>query len=327
MCALPGIPGERLVALESRNHAGARPRERGAPVPLLSVTGKPKRVAVLPVRDVTSRPNFTGVARALEDSLRRATAGAGYALASDAELVRLMAEGDMSAQRRVAEGMGIGAVIAGYLGVSNRELQAQLAVVDVWRNAPQSLRSGSELEDSTGTLSIVRDVMRALNRVSWRRRDDPRRLLLFDFDNQTGLDSLVGTTVAFADSLRAAVTRRGLQIIADSAARATRDANERRFVGLQLNAGVTVAGSVARRGSDSLRVRLTVRDMSEERTFETADFMAPLSNPLSVLPSVVERLWSELAKVNWGPKGLPQSSDGRGQPLPDPLAAAPGREQ
>jgi hypothetical protein len=257
------------------------------------------------VRDVTQRPAYAPVARALEDSLRRATTAAGYALATDAELVRLMAENDVNGQRRLAESAGIGAVVVGLLSVGTRELNANVTVMDVWRSVPQGLRSASELTDSTGTFTIVRDVMRVLNRVSWRHRDDPRRALVFDFDNQTGVDSLVGAARAYADSVRALVAGRlGLESVGDSTTRATRDPNERRLVGVDANAGAIVAGSLQRRSQDSLRVRITVRDMSDERNFEVAEFMTSIREPLSALPAALERVATDLQRVNWGPRSF-----------------------
>lgn len=99
----------------------------------------------------------------------------------------------------------------------------------LWRNMPQSQRSGSELDDSTGTLIVVR----ALNRVSWRNCGDPHRVVVFDIDNQTGIDSMSVVARAYADALRAAVRRSGAEVAGDSAARATRETNNRRFVGLE----------------------------------------------------------------------------------------------
>jgi serine/threonine-protein kinase len=271
--------------------------------PLTTPGGRPRRVAVLPVIDGTSRPQYAVLARAIEDSLKRAVAAAGYALASDAELVRLLGTNEQNARRNVAEASGIGAVLSGYLTVSNRELQAQILVHDIWRNQQQAQRSGSELEDSTGTLSVVRDVVRALNRVSWRSRSDPHRVVVFDIENQTGIDSLSAIARAYADSARALVRRNGAEMVGDSAARATRETNDRRFVGLELGAGAIVAALLNRRGADSLRVRFTVRDMSEERTFEPIEATTSIREPFGVLPNVMQRLAADLGRVNWGPKG------------------------
>jgi eukaryotic-like serine/threonine-protein kinase len=291
--------------------------------PLMTPGGRPRRVAVLPVTDATSRPQYASVARAIEDSLKRAATAAGYTLASDAELVRLLADNDQNPRRRTAEASGIGAVLSGYLTVSNRELQAQILVHDIWRNAQQAQRSGSELDDSTGTLIVVRDVIRALNRVSWRTRDDPHRVVVFDIENQTGIDSLSAVARAYSDSVRAAIRRSGAELSGDSAARATRETNDRRFVGLELGARAIVVAQLNRRGADSLRVRLTVRDMSEERNFETLEATTSLREPLGALPNVLQRLAADLARVNWGPKGA-QTPGPPGSPGNQPPAPAPG---
>ncbi len=288
--------------------------------PLTTASGRPRRVAVLPVTDATSRPQYASIARAIEDSLKRAVAAAGYTLASDAELVRLLGTNDQGVRRNTAESIGIGAVLSGYLTVSNRELQAQILVHDIWRNMPQSQRSGSELNDSTGTLVVVRDVMRALNRVSWRNRGDPRRVVVFEFENQTGIDSMSVVARAYADSVRAAVRRSGVELAGDSAARATRETNDRRFVGLEVGAGAIVAAVLNRRGADSLRVRLTLRDMSEERTLETIESTTALREPFGALPNVLQRLAADLGRVNWGPKGAqtpgPPGAPGSQPPVP-----------
>ncbi len=283
------------------------PQPRAA-VQLLSPSGKPKRVAVLPVRDATGRALFGEAARALEDSLKRTAAAMGYGLASDAELVRLMAENDQNAQRRVAEASGIGATIGGLLTVRERELQAQVVVMDVWRALSQSERGATDLDDPAGSLTVVRGVMRALSRVSWRQRGDPRQVIVFDVDNQTGADTLAPLARAFADSLRAAAARQlgaAGTLVGDSSARASRDAGERRVLAVALGAGASVSATLSRRGADSLRVRAQVRDMSDERTFEIIEFVVPTREPVRALPDLIARLTADLGRVNWGPKGLP----------------------
>src|SRR6185503_18137647 len=96
----------------------------------------------------------------------------------------------------------------------------------------------------------------------------------------------------------------GAQSVGDSAARATKDVNDRRFVGLQLGAGALVATTLTRRGADSVRVRLSVRDLTEDKTFDAADFMVPLREPLRALTDILARLGTDLARVNWGPKAI-----------------------
>jgi hypothetical protein len=95
-----------------------------------------------------------------------------------------------------------------------------------------------------------------------------------------------------------------LRLVGDSAARATRDASERRIVAVQLGAGATVAAVLARRGADSLRIRVSLRDMSEDRAFDVAEFIVSLREPLAAVPALVSRLAADLGRVNWGPRGL-----------------------
>jgi hypothetical protein len=73
---------------------------------------------------------------------------------------------------------------------------------------------------------------------------------------------------------------------------------------VQLGAGAVIAASFNRRGQDSLRVRLSVRDMSEDRQFDVVEAMAPLSDPFVVMPTLLMRLAADLGRVNWGPKGM-----------------------
>ncbi|MGQ0643057.1 MAG: hypothetical protein ACT4P6_20110 [Gemmatimonadaceae bacterium] len=207
--------------------------------------------------------------------------------------MRLLAERDQNAQRRFAEASGLGAWIGAQLITRERELHAQVFVVDVWRSATQSERGGAELSDPSGSLVVVRDAMRALNRVSWRHRADPKKVIVFDIENQTGADSLGSVARALTDSLRVAALRQagmGAQAVGDSTARATRDGAERRFLALQLGAGAYVAAALGRRGRDSLRVRMSVRDMSEDRSFDVPELTVPLADPFSVIPALLERL-------------------------------------
>jgi hypothetical protein len=260
-------------------------------------------VAVLPVRDATNRPELATFARALEDSLKSAMSSAGYTLASDADLVRLLAGNDATV-RGIADGMGIGAVVTTILMLRSDEVIAQSIVLDIWRALPQSVRDEGELADPTAAFGVARDVVRAAGRVMWRQRGDPKRVLVFDVENQTGADSLGAVARAYTDSLmRTAATRAGAEVVGDSAARATRGTTERRDAGQRVGAGAIVAGILSRRGADSVRIRLTVRDLTEERTLETVELTAPISAPLSPLPALLDRFAADLGRVNWGPKG------------------------
>ena len=241
----------------------------------------------------------------MEDSLKSAIAAAGYTLASDADLLRLLSANDMNAQRTVAEGMGVGAIVTTILTLRGDEILAQSIVLDVWRAMPQSVRDEGELADPTGALGVVRDVVRAAGRVMWRQRGDPHRIVVFDLENQTGIDSLTALARAYTDTLRRAVTTRASgEVVGDSAIRATRGTTERRDAGQRVGAAAIVAGILSRRGADSLRVRLTVRDLTEERTFETVEVVAPMAAPFSALPALLEKFVADLGRVNWGPKGI-----------------------
>src|SRR5947199_4225304 len=88
------------------------------------------------------------------------------------------------------------------------EIVAQSIVLDVWRNYPFSDRTATDLDKPQEALGVVRSVSRALERVSWRRRSDPKLVLVFDLENQTGNDSTAALARQLSDSLRAAVARR-----------------------------------------------------------------------------------------------------------------------
>src|SRR5437764_455294 len=111
-------------------------------------------------------------------------------------------------QRRIADTLGIGAVVMSILSTRGDEILAQSIVLDVWRNYPQSDRTATDADKPQEVLGIIRDVSRALERVSWRTRSDPRRVLVFDLENQTGNDSLGMVARQLSDSLRAMVGKR-----------------------------------------------------------------------------------------------------------------------
>jgi hypothetical protein len=273
----------------------------------MTASGKPMRVAVLPVRDGTARPALAPVARALEDSLKRTLAQAGFELATDGELVQLLGQSDMSAQRRAAEAAGIGAVVTTVLTVRDDEVVAQGIVLDVWRGFPFSEREAAGFDAPEESFGVVRDLARALERVSWRTRDDPRRLLVFDIENQTGVDSLSAVARAISDSLRTALVRRlggGIIVVTDSQARATVGTSERRQVGTRFGAGAIVAGAISRARGDSMNLRLSARDMTEERSFASFDLRIARAGLSEGLGMALDRLASDLNKVTWGPKGL-----------------------
>jgi len=291
-------PEPPRLAGGSRINARAAPK--AAPKPIFA---RPRRVAILPVRDATLKPQVAPMARALEDSLRKTLVAQGYTPATDAELVRLMAQGDFNGQRRIADTLGIGAVVMSILSMRGDEILAQSIVLDVWRNYPQSDRTATDLDKPQEALGIIRDVSRALERVSWRTRSDPKRILVFDLENQTGNDSVGVVARQLSDSLRTTIAKRlGAEVVADSAARATRDVTERRAVGARLGAGAIVAGGFYRLRGDSATLRLSTRDMSEDKTLPTFEIRLARTDLLGGFQSVVERLMADLGQVNWGPK-------------------------
>ena len=264
---------------------------------------RPRRVALLPVRNATVRPELGATARALQDSLRSTLTTAGYTLASDGELLALLAEPDMNAQRRLADSLGIGAVVTNILSTRGDEIIAQAIVMDVWRAMPLSERTATDLDKPGEALGVVREIERALERVSWRSRNDPKRALVFDFENQTGNDSLDEVAAQLADSIRKRLSRdMGVQPVTDAQARATRDVTERRAIGARLGAGALVAGTLYRYRGDSLSIRVSVRDMSEERTFPNIDVRVGAREPLAALFAIMNALVVQMGQVNWGPK-------------------------
>jgi len=300
----PAPPTAATTPEPPRLSGGPRTAVRAAPRPNPKpIFARPRRVAILPVRDATLKPQVAATARALEDSLRKAVVAQGYTPATDAELVRLLAQNDFNAQRRIADTLGIGAVVMSILSTRGDEILAQSIVLDVWRNYPQSDRTATDIDKPQEALGIIRDVSRALERVSWRTRSDPKRVLVFDLENQTGNDSLGLVARQLSDSLRAMVGKRlGAEAIADSAARSTRDVVERRAVGARLGVGAIVAGSIYRMRGDSVTLRLSTRDMSEDKTFPTFDVRLPRTELLAGFGSLADRLMVDLNQVNWGPK-------------------------
>lgn len=294
----PATPTAPRLAGGGHASAKATPRAAAAAKPIFA---RPRRVAILPVRDATLRSEAAPTARAIDDSLHKALVAQGYTPATDAELVRLMAQGDLGTQRRIADSLGIGAIVMSILSMRADEIVAQSIVLDVWRNYPQSDRMATDRDKPQEALGLVRDVSRALERVSWRSRSDPKRVLVFDLDNQTGIDSLVARQLA--DSVRSALAKRlGGEIVTDSAARATHDMTERRAVGARLSAGALVAGGLYRGRGDSVSVRFSTRDMSEDRTFPTFEARFARADLLTAFQPLVDRLLQDLNQVNWGPK-------------------------
>ena len=297
--AAPLAPGDapRLAGASRVNaHVVAKP----APKPIFA---RPRKVAILPVRDATLKPEVSPTAHALDDSLRKALVAQGYTPATDAELVRVLSQADLGSQRRLADTLGIGAIVVSILSMRGDELVAQSVVLDVWRNYPSSDRTATDLDKPREALGIVRDISRALERVSWRSRSDAKRVLVFDLENQTGMDTLGVAARRFSDSLRATIAKRMVaEVVGDSAARATRDVMERRAVGARLGVGAVVAGGLYRVRADSVTIRFSTRDMTEDRTLPPFEMRLARADLFAGFPVLVDRLLVDLGQVNWGPK-------------------------
>lgn len=246
--------------------------------------------------------------QAIQDSLRAALTAAGYTLASDSELLRLLTEQNRSRSglRRAADLAGIGAVVLMDVGVRGDEVRAVAQVVDVWRAQTSSAQEVADLDKPMDLLNAVRGVSRAVDRVSWRSRTDPKRVIVFPVDNRTGVDSLSVVARQVEDALRAAAVRFGAVVLPlDSATSSTRDVTERRLIAIRRGAGAIVATSVSRARGDSAVVQLSVRDMSEERTLPAVSVRLPLAAVGSASASVGAMLVEALRQVNWGPKANP----------------------
>ena len=286
-----------------RSAAGNRAAPRSAtPTAKTPVFTRPRRVAILPVRDATLRAEVAPTTHVLEDSLRKTIVGMGYDPATDSELLRLLSQPDLNVQRRIADSLGIGAIVMTILSTRGDEIVAQTIVLDVWRNYPLSDRTATDLDKPQEALGVVRNVSRALERVSWRTRADPKLVLVFDLENQTGSDSLTVTARQLSDSLRALAKGFGAQVVTDSGARATREVMERRAMGARVGAGAIIAGSLYRARGDSVTLRLSTRDMSEDKTLPNIELRVPKSELLTGFQMMAQRVLADLAQVNWGPK-------------------------
>ncbi|HYC50545.1 MAG TPA: serine/threonine-protein kinase [Gemmatimonadaceae bacterium] len=262
-----------------------------------------RKVAVIPTRFGTARVDLGPTARALSDSLRKAFTSAGYTLATDAELVQLLAQPGTPAQRRAADAAGIGAMVLAELGVRGSEVRAQVALLDIWKNSVTSATESADLDRSMESLEVVRDATRALDRLSWRTRSDPRAVIVFDFDNLTGADSLTTFARQLASVMRATIARElPATTIGDSTALATTDVMERREVAIENRAGALVSGSILRARNDSITIRFAARDMTEDRSYETIEIRVPIANALEAVAPAMGRLMTVLRSVNWGPK-------------------------
>lgn len=259
----------------------------------------------MPIRVSGTRTDLSATSNALRDSLQRAFRAAGYDLATDSDLVQLLSQ--MGQSRRVAQQSGIGAIVQTDLVVRGGEVRAQAIITDTWRNMPLTANESADLDKPLEVLGVVRDVARALDRLSWRTANDPRIVAVFDFENMTGIDTLNGVAQQLAGAVRAAIQREMQWTVAtDAAALATRDVLERREVGRRLRAGALVAGTLMRARSDSLVLRLVARDLTEEVNFPAIETRLPLSSAVESANRAIGQLIDVLRRVNWGPKAEPQ---------------------
>jgi hypothetical protein len=246
--------------------------------------------------------------RAIEDSLQKSLKAAGYTLANDSELLRLVTEQNRTrgGLRRAADAAGIGAVVTMDVVARGDELSASAQVLDVWRAQTSSAREAADLDKSMDLLNVVRGVTRSVDRVSWRSRTDPKRVIVFPVENRTGVDSLSVVARQLEDSLRAAAARFGAVVLTlDSASSVTRDVMERRQLAIRRGAGAIVAANLARARSDSGVVQVSVRDMSEERSMPSITVRLPLNAIGTAAASAAAMLIDALRQVNWGPRAIP----------------------
>jgi TolB-like protein len=127
--------------------------------------------------------------------------------------------------------------------------------------------------------------------------------MVFDIDNQTGSDSLEPVARTLTTALRTAIAQRlGASVAADSESEATRDAMERRAVAVRLGAGALVAGTIYRARDDMVTIRLSIRDMSDHRTFRDVDVRVPRNAVAEQIGPVIDAVIARLGQANWGPK-------------------------
>ena len=295
---------KRPVADSSTTKTKAKaPPARPAAAPRFAT---PRRVAVLPIRiPGTTREDLPPAARAIQDSLRRALAAAGYTIATDAQLVELLSQPALPLQRRMALEQQTGAIVSMDLVQRGDELILQSQVMDSWRSQILPDREVADRDKPRDLMDIIRSVTRTLDRISWRNVGEPKQVLVFDFDNMSGVDSLNSVTAGMAEHVRALVVKLGWRSTGDSTARATKDVLERRQTAIRLGAGASIAGTLLRTRGDTLVLRVSLRDHSEEVTHPNIESRVHRSQVHEALPALLDRLTAMLTAVNWGPKKSP----------------------
>ena len=73
-------------------------------------------------------------------------------------------------------------------------------------------------------------------------------------------------------------------------------------MGMRLGAGAIMAGSLYRARGDSVTVRLSTRDLSEDKSYPNVEVRASRRELLASFQSYVDHLLTDLGQVNWGPK-------------------------
>ena len=296
----------KKTASDSAKATKTKTTTRTAPPRTAPRFATPRQVAVLPIRiSGTQREDLPPAARAIQDSLRKALAAAGYTVATDAQLVDLLSQPALPLQRRIALEQKTGAVVGMDLVQRGDELILQSQVMDSWRSQILPDREVADRDKPRDLMDIVRSVTRTLDRISWRNVGEPRTVLVFDFDNMSGLDSLNAVTAGMADHIRATIVKNGWRVAGDSAARVTKDVLERRQTAIRLGAGASIAGTLLRTRMDTLVLRVSLRDHSEEVTHPNIEARVHRSQVHEALPALLGRLTDMLNAVNWGPKRAP----------------------
>ncbi|HEX7940050.1 MAG TPA: hypothetical protein VF483_13770 [Gemmatimonadaceae bacterium] len=298
----PG-PGIAEFAKKSADLAKSTAAARNiAPAPVPS--GPPRRVAVLPVRILgQSYDTLVTATKALRDSINRAVIAAGYTTASDADLLDLVSVSGPDAPRQTALDKKIGALVSVDVYPRGDEVQAIPQVLDVWRNQLSTERVSVDRNRPQELTGAVRSVTHALERVSWRSATDARGAIVFAIDNQLSPDSIAVLGRSVEDSIKSVISKRmGWKLLGDSAIRVVRDGAERRSAGIRLGAGVLVSATMFRQRGDSMSLRISVRDMSEDNVLPVVEVRLARATFDAGLAPALERFAAQLATVNWGPK-------------------------
>ncbi|MDQ3950211.1 MAG: protein kinase, partial [Gemmatimonadota bacterium] len=114
----PSEVADRAKTPATKSAATGKAEASGATKPTAGRTRRPapalnRRVAILPIRVSSNRENVAAAVPAIDDSLKNALVAAGYTLATDSELLRLITQQNMAGGglRKAADAAGIGAVV------------------------------------------------------------------------------------------------------------------------------------------------------------------------------------------------------------------------